>query len=478
MSSRLKLLWPRRRSIRTLLALWYGGVLSSVLIFFGLLLYVYLSKNLYSDVDRSLRSTAETLARVSLDVRFPLPELDGDFLLERMNDPEFFNKFFEFFDPFGNAGFRSKNLPNKDLPLTRAALDQALRGEMSFETFPTPDQGPIRVLTFPVVRDGRLENVLQVGGSLRHIEKVLGRLRFLLFLILPTALLLALGGGWFLAHQALRPVDVMAQTARQITAGDLSRRIPVDPGGDELARLAETFNAMIGRMEELILGLRQFSADASHELRTPLTILKGETEMTLRQARTVEEYQQTLASSLEEIDRISRIVEDLFLLSKADLGENRFDRKPVRLDHLLVETVAQLEPLGEDKGVVLSLVCESAAEVTGDPYRLREVFMNLVENAVRYTPAGGRIDVALSKEGKEALIRVSDTGIGIPEKDLPRLFDRFYRSDEARAMNPKGSGLGLAIAQRVVVAHGGRIDVASKIGKGTTFTLRFPLLSD
>ncbi|TAK06495.1 MAG: HAMP domain-containing protein [Candidatus Manganitrophaceae bacterium] len=462
-------------SIRGRLALWYGTILGGVFLFVGILLYVYLSKNLHTDFDLSLRSTAEALARASLDRSPPLPELDIEALLQQFDNPDLSSNFFQLFDPRGRFGARSRNLSKRPYPLTEPALNNALQGKYTYETFIDSDRGKIRWVTYPVIQDGRLVNILQVGGSLRNLEGMLQRLRLILLLIFPATLLVAVTGGWLLTHRALQPVDAMAQVARQITAGDLSRRIPLHAGQDELSRLAETFNAMIAQLEESIQRLRQFSADASHELRTPLTILKGETELALRQARSMEEYQQTLASSLEEIDRISRIVEELFLLSKADLGEARLERKPVALAPLFRETLAQMELLAKEKELSLRFECREEATITGDSDRIRELLLNLVENAIRYTPPQGRIVVTLARERGHAQITVADTGIGIPKEDLPKIFDRFYRADSAREIHPKGSGLGLSICRWIVHAHGGTIQVDSTPGLGTLFTIRCPL---
>jgi len=479
MSSRSKSQWFHwRHSIRTRLAIWYGGVLGVVFVLMSVLLYSYLSKSLYTDLDLSLRSTAEALSRSSLSLGIPLPALDPDTLSKGMDDPEFFSKFFQIFDPIAGTMSHSKNLPEQSLPLTQSAWNNVLQGKATFETFSTDKHGWVRVLTFPVTQDGSMVDILQVGGSLQHIERVLRQLRLLLLSAMPMLLLLALSGGWFLTHQVLEPVDTMAEVARQITAGDLSRRIPVHEGRDEISRLAQTFNTMIGRMEDSIQRLRQFTANESHALRTPLTILKGETEMALRQSRTGKEYQQTLASNLEEINRISKIVDNLFILSKADLGEVRLEMKPVQLDSLVAETVSQMEVLAQLKQLKLTLDRNDSSIMTGDRDRLRELLLNLIENAIRYTPSGGAIAVSLSREEKEAIITVSDTGIGVPEEEIPKIFDRFYRSSDAQAMNPKGSGLGLSICQWIVMSHGGQIDAESKLGKGTTFAVRFPLPSD
>jgi len=479
MSSRPEARWPSwRHSIRSRLAFWYAGVLGGALVFLGFLLYVYLSKNLHSDLDYSLRATAQALAQSSLQVNSLQgrnPDLLAEHLMGVVNDPDLFNKFFQLFDQFGSFDSRSKNVPKNITSLTPVALANALDGKMTFETFEGANHVPMRLLTYPVLRNGELVHVLQVGSSLGHIERVLGRLRFILFLTLPTVLILALAGGWVLTHQALQPVDAMGRVARQITTGDLSQRIPVHRGHDELARLAETFNTMIQSMDDSIQRLRQFSADASHELRTPLTILKGETEMALRQVRSPEEYQQVLASALEEIDRISKIVEDLFLLSKTDSGGARLEMKPIQLDALVTYTVSQIEPLAQEKSVSLQLDRNDPLIVSGDIDRLQQVLLNLIENAIRYTPYGEKILVSLCREEKTALIRISDTGIGISKDDQPRIFDRFFRSEAARSIHPKGSGLGLSICKAIVSSHQGKIAVDSQVAKGSTFSIWLPL---
>ena len=464
-----------KHSIKTRLALWYGGVFGTLLIVLGFLVYSYLSKSLYANFDVSLRSTAQALARSSSSRVRPPSEWTVDDFMEWMNNPESLSKFFHLFDPTGNSRFRSRNVPRQNLPLTAAALNSAAHGEITFETFLSSQQERIRVLTFPVIEEGKVIDILQVGGSLRDVEEVLKEVRFTLFSVLPTLFLLALGGGWFLARKALQPVDAMARAARQITAENLSRRIPVHQAQNELGRLAETFNAMIEELENAIQQIRQFSADASHELRTPLTILKGETEMALRQARTPEEYQQTLVSGLEEIDRISRIVEELFLLSKADLGEARLEMKPLELAPLVSETVLQMELLAKEKALELRLEQMAPLSIKGDGDRIRELLLNLIENAIRYTPPRGRIAVSLLQESENARITISDTGIGIPKEDLSKIFDRFYRADEARALHPKGSGLGLSICRWIVEAHHGEITVTSELHRGTTFQISLPL---
>jgi len=291
----------------------------------------------------------------------------------------------------------------------------------------------------------------------------------------------------------LKPVDQITQTARMITSQNLNQRIPPPKVRDEIARLAETFNEMITRLDQSFRQIKQFSSDASHELKTPLTILRGEVEVTLRKERTSSEYQQTLKSNLEEVDRMTQIVNDLLLLSKADNGEIQFNLKEMDLSEILREIVAQAHILARTKNLQIhTLLPEERVTILGDHLRIRELFLNLIENAIKYTEEGGGITIYLSKDGVTssgkdeggsrevennglAEIKVTDTGIGIAEEDQERIFDRFFRVDKARSREQGGSGLGLSICKWIVEAHQGEISVESEIGKGSSFIVRLPL---
>jgi heavy metal sensor kinase len=300
----------------------------------------------------------------------------------------------------------------------------------------------------------------------------------LLFLVVgPLALLVVAAGGWFVAGRVLAPVEKLTRAMRSINVQNLSQRLPVGRGRDEISHLAETFNAMLARLEESFRKIKQFSGDASHELRTPLTILKGETEVALRWAKQPEEFRKIFESNMEEIDRMSRIIDDLLLLAKSEGGEKPLEIRELSLSDLLQALYMQGRSLAEANGIELVLRPEVTEEVRirGDELRLRQVFLNLISNAVKYTPKGGRVEIVLSLAGDEAVVAVSDTGIGIPEEHLPHIFDRFYRIDKARNREDGGTGLGLAIVDSFVQAHEGRITIASTPGKGSTFTVYLPV---
>jgi len=285
----------------------------------------------------------------------------------------------------------------------------------------------------------------------------------------------SLAGGWFMAGRALRPVDAITLAAQRIAGGDLTQRLTVPASADEIGRLTKTFNDMIDRLETSFRQIRQFSSDASHELRTPLTVMKGETELVLRRPRETHDYKVVLESNLEEIDRMTRIVDELLFLSRADMGEVKMDSLPVSLDTLIEDLHRQASLLGHERDIQVVLKTTAPAVVLGDELRLRELFLNLLDNAVKYSYPSGIVDVALTIEQTQARVTVTDRGIGIVQEEQSRIFDRFYRTDNARTHTKKGTGLGLAICAWIVESHRGQLKVQSKVGEGSTFTVILPL---
>jgi len=313
--------------------------------------------------------------------------------------------------------------------------------------------------------------LIQAGLPLERMDHTLWRYTQTLLVLVPLGLLLAAAGGAGVARIALRRVDEMTRTARRITAEDLSRRVPVRGAGDELDRLAETLNGMLVRLESTVVQLRRFTADAAHELRTPLTVLKGGIEVALRAERSGEEYRAVLASSLEEVERVSRLAEDLLLLSRLTAGVEE-ERARVDLEPIVLEVFDVGSRLAQQTGVALRLAGAESATVIGQPRSLSRALMNLVENAIKYTPAGGKVELSLRTAEGHALLAVQDSGIGIAPADAERIFEPFVRLDAARARETGGSGLGLAIARSIVEAHGGTLAVESEPGAGSRFTIR------
>lgn len=474
------------QSLRFKLTLWYVFILGIVLIAFSSFLYLTLSKSLYRDVDTKLRSLAEFIATESVSPMSKFGFGNMDQTLEASMSLRPIGKFIQVLDESGRIGRKSDNLKNVQLPISLNALKNASMGLVTFETNRSLNNAPLRIVTLPVAEKNQSMRIVQVASSLEDVEDALNTLLLILIITVPSALIMASLGGQFLAYKALKPVDQITQTARMITSQNLNQRISPPKVKDEISRLIETFNEMITRLDQSFRQIKQFSSDASHELKTPLTILRGEVEVALRKERTLPEYQKVLQSNLEEVHRMAQIVEDLLLLSRADNGEIQLSRKEMNLSDILKEMIPQTQFLIQPQNLHLqALLPEEEVRFFGDPLRIRELFLNLIENAVKYTEDGGRITIQLSKDhsgvsGNErekefAEIRVTDTGIGIAKEEQERIFDRFFRVDKARSREQGGSGLGLSICKWIVEAHQGKILVESELGKGSSFIVRLPL---
>jgi len=463
------------KSIRSRLTAWYVTLLAIILILFSVLLNYFLAKRLHESVDNSLTVSA-TVVATSATMRLgnsPLPGLNQ--LFEQFMNQGNLNKFYRIYDGSGNVGSRSKNISASQFPLSQPAYADALEGKNSYETFTVGGQQPIRVITMPILLEGKLINLVQVGTSLEAVQETLRNLKIFLFTAVPSVLILAALFARFMARRALKPISRIIDTAREIGQGqELSKRIPVLKIKDELGQLALTFNEMMNRLENSFAQMRQFSSDASHELRTPLTVLKGQNELILSKQRKPEEYQEVISSNLEEINYMSKVLEDLFVLSKSDENQVNLDYKPVDLRALVEEVCKHAEILAEEKNIKIIIAFLEPIEIKGDEVRLRQMVWNVLQNGIKYTQQGGELKISLQNEGDFALLTIQDTGIGIPEEDLPLIFNRFYRVDKARTRDEGGSGLGLSICRQIAEAHKGKIEVESKLGVGTRFKIRLP----
>jgi len=460
--------------LRVRLTLWYGTALALILVIFSTVLYLVTARSLRDAVDESLQETAVAAVR-SLEERGFLPLVNEDELMSQFPELARIDKFFQIFSPSGTITIRSPNVKQHEMPLSPKALEVALSGRTLLEFARYPKEPPLRLISVPIIFRGSLLYIIQVGTSMDSVEATLNRLLLVLLVSMPIVVAVSLAGGWFMAGRALRPVDAITLAAQRIAGGDLTQRLTVPAAADEIGRLTKTFNDMIDRLETSFRQIRQFSSDASHELRTPLTVMKGETELVLRRPRETQDYKVVLESNLEEIDRMTRIVDELLFLSRADMGEVKMDRLPVSLDTLIEDLHRQASLLGHEREIQVVLQSTAPAVVLGDELRLRELFLNLLDNAVKYSHSSGTVDVALAIEHTQARVSVTDRGIGIAQEDQSRIFDRFYRTDNARTHTKKGTGLGLAICAWIVESHHGKLKVQSKIGEGSTFTVILPL---
>jgi heavy metal sensor kinase len=465
----------RPLSIRTRLTLWYTGVLLAILMLVSGLSYSMLGWSISQDLDTSLM----TVAQIIRDSGSWAPGAPGgpgpEAALLQILGSEFYDKVFQLVDAQGRPRTRSAHLGDRTLPLSAAARANAVQGVPTFETIRLPTGDLVRLLTMPARPGGQRQEFIQIGMPLAPERLTLRRYLETLLVLVPVGVGLAAVGGAVLSRAALAPVDEMSRSARRIGAEDLSGRLPLRGTGDELDHLAETLNAMLARLEGAFGQMRRFTADASHELRTPLTALKGGVEVALRAARSAEEYRRVLRSSLEEVERLIRVSEDLLLLSRSTAGLGA-PRTRVELEPLCLEVLDLGARLAEGREVSVRLEATEPAAVMGDAAALRRATLNLVENAVKYTPAGGKVELSLRSADGVARLTVSDTGVGIESADTVRIFEPFVRLDAARARDTGGTGLGLAIARSIVLSHGGLLSVESAPGAGSQFTIALPLV--
>lgn len=482
-------------SIRLRLTLWYIVLLTSTLILLGVILYGIVRYSFYNEVERTLYARAQFVEdSVHFVLDTPDYTLEQHLLNVEESEPSDSTSPAAWVAPFdihrdvyielryfdGIVARTSSNLNDQELPLSADALARIHNGEPSLVDTHFAGE-PVKLLSQPVIYEEKVWGMVQVAHSLVDVEEELQRLLFFTMTGIGLALIGALVIGAWLAERALTPVDAVTQAALRISrAEDLSRRLPPSSSMDEIGRLVAAFNEMLGHLDDVFSDQQRFVADVSHELRTPLTALQGNIELLkLDLNRDPERCSESLRIIESEVARLSRLVSDLLLLARADGGE-KLVRQPVELDTLLLDVFRQGHILlrASKQPIRLRLGHEDQATILGDPDRLKQLFFNLVDNAIKYTQEG---EVILSlwkdQEAREVRVSVQDTGIGIAAEAQPFLFRRFYRTDKARSRQLGGTGLGLAIVQWILRAHDATIEVESKEGEGSTFTVTFPLPS-
>ncbi|MEA2387296.1 MAG: two-component system, OmpR family, sensor kinase [Thermoleophilaceae bacterium] len=461
-----------RLPIRIRLTAWYVAVLALVITALGAFVVVRLRADLTADFDRSLRSAGAEIrsgyerggparfSSTSGSVVSVLPADSGAQLVTRQGRL---------------LGAIGRDLPRAPL-LGPAERRRVLAGaELVRTAHGRTDSEPFRVYA-TVVRRGGERDALVVASSLEGVESAVHRVLVLLLIAGPAALLAVAAGGWWLARAALRPVDRLTHQAERIEVDRLDERVSVPATSDEVAHLAATLNRMLDRLRRGVEDKRRLVADASHELRTPLAVMRSELDVALDYEDLEPDARAVLSSAREEVARMTRTVENLLTLARADEGRLDLLRRPFALRAVVDEVAADLGPIAGEKGVTLVAAGDDAV-VDADRDRIRQVVANLVDNAVKYSPPGGVVRTEAWREDGEAGLRVSDDGLGIPADALPHVFDRFYRVDSTRVRASGGSGLGLAICHEIVTAHGGRIWAESDEGHGSRFSLTLPAAS-
>ncbi len=454
-------------SVRIRLTFWYAGVLALSLIVFAFLVYYAVSRNFHARQDESLRSTAETVASVYLEelAEEGSPAKANEVVLKEMVFP---NRYVEVVDPTGNVVAWSSNLNAAQLPLPGGIGKSAQQTGASYTVV-----REMRLAVVPLSAKQELGFAV-VAEPLSVIDQDLRSLRRDFFAGVPLILLLASAGGYFLALKSLRPITTMNRQLQHITAENLSARLDDANSRDELGQLTLTINELLERLETSFKEQQRFVADASHELRTPLAILRGETDVALEKERHPEDYRQSLLLIKEEAERLSRIVEDLFILARRPVDARVAVKETVDFSHILGDCVRAAQVLAAQKNLSLQLKTDAALAVTGDDDLLKRMILNLLDNAVKYTPSGGAIFVEAQAENGHVRMVVRDSGIGIPIEDQGHVFDRFYRVDKARSRSLGGAGLGLSIVAWIVRAHAGEVRLHSTPGAGTVFEVDLP----
>src|SRR5229473_2494584 len=458
------------------MALWYAALLAGALALFGAATYLGLERYLQKSLEESLIKQARSIGDVLI---VNINQSGEDYVDNEITEhysPEINGRFIRVTRADGKRIFVS-GLPKDGtfdpalVPPSKLPAMQAFSREVEMS-----DGHEVLLHGLPYRASDGTQFLIEVAAPYNQIESVLRGLLLTLALGLPLIVTLAIGGGYLLMRRALRPVDEIRQKAAQITSRNLSERLPVVHTGDELERLATDLNRMIARLEESFLQINRFSADASHELRTPLTVLQGELEAIAQKGQGLpEEVRDTIGSALEETQRLAKIVESLLAISRLEAGEARVQPMRLNFAELTRTTADQMKLLAEEKHIAMTCDGTDPVEVEADPSRLKQVVVNLLDNAIKYTPERGDVSISVTQRDGHAVLEVADSGLGISANDLPHVFERFYRADKARSRQMGGTGLGLSIVRSICLAHGGHVTVNSTEGRGSLFRVELPL---
>jgi two-component system, OmpR family, sensor kinase len=460
-------------TIRTRLTLWYTGLLALTLLLLGILIYSVVGRILIVNLEERLLAQAEDVITVIQQENDPVAVMTSG--RARLPSIDTFGSqyFVQIVQLDGRAVQLSENLRGQRLPVTNLMLQDLEPGRVRYTTVRASNV-PLHVASMPIPIGNQIVGVVEVASLISNVEDALVVVRRALLLGSVLALVFAAVGGSILARAALLPIKNITETAQRITGtSDLSQRIPAGVPTDEVGRLTATVNDMLARLEASFETQQRLVADVSHELRTPLTTIQGNLDLLRRGAADNPTMRgEALAAIGNETVRMRRLVNDLLLLAQADAGL-QLQLQPVELDTLLLDVYRQGQVISQATGVRVRLGAEDQAVVLGDADRLRQLLLNLVDNAIKYTPPGGDVTLTLKRQAGWVQISVADTGCGIPAQDRPHIFERFYRADRSRT-RPGGAGLGLSIAKWVAEAHGGKLEVESEVGQGTVFTLYLP----
>ena len=464
-----------RYSLRARVNTFYAGMLALALIVFSIAVYLGVRAFLTRSLERSLSNSAESIVT---DYLVPLDRKGDSWFLAEMSEsyPPGSSDPFVRVTQGGRIRYQSGDMRDPYVNMSELVLPSNPSWFHSIHR-ETANGQRLMIYTLPYRALNGSVFFVETGTTIEPIRHVLRSLTEILLVTTPVILILATFGGYFLMSQPLKPVVTLTEQAERVGRERLGERLPVIQTGDELERLSLSLNRMIDRLEEALAHNHRFSADASHELRTPLTIIRGELESLIQMPSLPLPVVDGIGSALEESNRMAKIVHSLMTISRLDGGGEQMEMVPVDLVELVKATLEHMVLLAEEKQISLRFEYGNAVVVSGDPMRLKQVVVNLVDNAIKYTPDSGEVKVTVTSHEKKALLWVTDTGIGIPATALPFVFDRFYRSDLARSRESGGTGLGLAIVKAICSAHDGSASVESVVGRGASFRIELPLLA-
>ena len=459
---------PFRNSLTFRLTLWYAGIFaaSSFVAFF--LFYALITAVIQEKTDQDLSGQAGQFSAVLRERGIGAAERLALFEAQAAGEKKVF---FRLLYPTGQAVFTSNTAYWEDIPIRKEAIGQLLGGAGSvLETVVLATRRDRVRILYAMIGPGV---VLQVGQSMENYTRIIDAFRGIFLVTMALLIGLATGGGWFMARRAVSGVEAITRTAQSISGGTLEKRVPVKGRGDEIDQLAMTFNAMLDRIQSLVAEIRQMGDDIAHDLKSPLTRIRGTAEIALTTGKSPAEYETMAASVIEECDRLLSIINTMLMISKTEAGVEKPSGERIDLADLVREACELFGTTAEDRGLTLSCDVPEGCVIAGDARMLQRLLANLLDNAIKYTPTGGKVEVSLAATaGQGATLTVKDTGIGISAADLPRIFERFYRGDRSRS--EAGTGLGLSLARAIARAHGGEITVESRPGEGSVFVVTLP----
>lgn len=466
------------RSLRFKLGWNHGLIISVVFVCIGLIRYQTVSYRARSSFDQDLQSDAGLLASHLKPGSNGIEVDDNGLPVHETLTLESLRRYFVVTDTRGNVLGQNTMGRYIEEMVSRKALDKILRQKGGFGQAVAADGTIFRFVNLPLSADDGLSSlVLHVGRPMDALQTTMEEYYLNYVISVPLILFISVLVGWFLAGRALRPFEYVTQTAKQITSKNLNTQIFTKSTEVEIQELVQSFNAMAARLNRSFQQIRKFNADVAHELRTPLSIMQGENEIALRSKSLPEEIRSVLSSNLEELGRLTRIVNDLLTLSEAEAGHQVIVKRPINLKPLLQDLVEQMRVLAMDRNIQIEFVNPPNALIQGDALWIRRAFLNLLDNAIKYSKEQSKIVVEGLVDDHTVRLWIQDSGIGIPAEDIPYIFDRLYRADPARSKVTPGSGLGLALVKWIVEAHDGEIKVSSHPDRGSNFEVVFPLLA-